>query len=553
MKRAVQVLNMIVLILLFFRGENLKAQEKDLTCFCVNSWEILKLDGKTSFHSDLPTFSSPSEINTLSWKPYNRGNIFLRRSIDYWSSDQSEYWMRHRIPHLSAKQFALGFYDTPQLRSIYMGSNKIWTNSKNVTGGIQYKKPKIISLPYSIEKEKYIYAHYTISNPLSAREYPQTMRFGSLEGMINKLLTLNILTFLIALVCIAAGITFFIFFLLNKDQQVLFYLFVFFFSFGAQLLTSYLILSFWWPILSIYLLCFYYVFPIGIIGFYGKFYDVRYKEILNFLIGFHIFYALIAVVLVASDPSWHRLLLAYIQVFWSIDIIFLLFAVSSAIHSEHKNSKLILAGILSPLAMGALSNIQDFWPTSLPALPYLAISMILFLAAIITMLYNSYRKSTELIIGYGKELEKKNIELNQLDQLKDEFLAKTSHELRTPLHGIIGIADSLIDKTAIPQKKLWERAEIIIQNARRLNRLINDILDSASLKAQNLKLKKSPNSLYRTVIAVFDIINPIADQKSIQLINTVSEDLPPIDADEERLEQILLNLFGNALKYTEQG
>ncbi|MCP4298177.1 MAG: response regulator [Proteobacteria bacterium] len=553
MKSAIQILKTVTLILLFMGGGDIKAQKKDLTCFCVNSWEVLTSKKQTDFTSNLPEEIRPAKINELAWEPYNRGNPFFRRSLDYWSVDQNDYWMRHKIPPLTANQFALGFYETPQLRSLYMGSTKIWTNINPASGNIYDLEPKIISLPSDIEKEKYIYAHYNIADSKSARKYPETMRFGSLEGMVDKLLTLNILIFLIALICIAAGVTFIVLFALNREQKVLFYLFILSFSFGLQLLTSYLILSFWWPILSVYLLCFYYVFPIGIIGFYQNFYATEAKKVLDFLMGFHVIYALIAVILVSSDPSWHRLLLAYMQVFWSLDIICLAVVIFPIVYRKPKQSNIVSAGLISPLVMGGLSVIQDFWPASLPAFPYLEISMMFFLTAIIAMLYKTFRESKELIVGYGRELEKKNLELNQLDQLKDEFLAKTSHELRTPLHGIIGIADSLNDNEAISQKHLRSRAEIIINNARRLNRLINDILDSASLKAQRLSLKRSPISFHRTVSAVFELISPIADQKALSLINNASVDLPPVDADEERLQQILLNLLGNALRFTEHG
>jgi PAS domain S-box-containing protein len=150
--------------------------------------------------------------------------------------------------------------------------------------------------------------------------------------------------------------------------------------------------------------------------------------------------------------------------------------------------------------------------------------------------------------------EFKNKKLQQLDKLKDEFLANTSHELRTPLNGIIGIAESLIDG-ATGELPETTRANLlmIMMSGKRLATLVNDILDFSKLKHQQLELQLKPVGLREIVDVVVTLSQPLVLNKPVQLINAISPDLPLAQADENRLQQILHNLLGNAIKFTENG
>jgi len=162
-----------------------------------------------------------------------------------------------------------------------------------------------------------------------------------------------------------------------------------------------------------------------------------------------------------------------------------------------------------------------------------------------------------LFIAQQKKLRKAreiNERLQQADKLKDEFLANTSHELRTPLNGIIGIADSLIDGvTGELSDKTNANLQLIVTSGKRLSSLINDILDFSKLKHQQLELQIQSIGLREQVDLVLTISQSMLAKKSIKLINNIDLDLPPVLADENRLQQILYNLVGNAIKFTEQG
>ncbi len=151
-------------------------------------------------------------------------------------------------------------------------------------------------------------------------------------------------------------------------------------------------------------------------------------------------------------------------------------------------------------------------------------------------------------------LEEQNRELQRLDKLKDEFLANTSHELRTPLNGIIGIAESLIDgATGELGKTTKANLSMIVGSGKRLSSLVNDILDFSKLRRQTFDLKVEPVDIQKTVDIVLALSQPLVAKKEVQLINAITPDLPPTQADENRLQQIFYNLVGNALKFTERG
>lgn len=154
----------------------------------------------------------------------------------------------------------------------------------------------------------------------------------------------------------------------------------------------------------------------------------------------------------------------------------------------------------------------------------------------------------------AQELAGKNRELKELDRLKDEFLANTSHELRTPLNGIIGLAESLIDGAAGPLSfKVKDNLHMIMSSGRRLAHLVNDILDFSKLKSKELLLQRRPMHMRGLTDVVMAICKPLIGNKQLELINEIIIDTPWVDADENRIQQIMYNLIGNAIKFTDQG
>lgn len=153
------------------------------------------------------------------------------------------------------------------------------------------------------------------------------------------------------------------------------------------------------------------------------------------------------------------------------------------------------------------------------------------------------------------QIEKQRVEeLEKVNRLKDEFLANTSHELRTPLNGIIGLTESLKDGVAGSlNPQVVENLELIANSGKRLSHLVNDILDFSKLKNKDISLTLQPVDVHSIADVVLKLSQPLIADKKLKLINSIPSPTPLIWADENRLQQILYNLIGNAIKFTEKG
>ncbi len=150
-----------------------------------------------------------------------------------------------------------------------------------------------------------------------------------------------------------------------------------------------------------------------------------------------------------------------------------------------------------------------------------------------------------------EEAKSREEALKRVDKLKDEFLANTSHELRTPLNGIIGLSESLFDK--LNNTDMKEDLSMIISSGKRLASLVNDVLDFSKLKNYDIALQRKPIDIKSLTDIVLRINALLISGKNVSLINSIPSDLRAIDGDENRLQQIMNNLIGNAIKFTEKG
>ncbi|MCL2933535.1 MAG: ATP-binding protein [Trichodesmium sp. MAG_R03] len=172
----------------------------------------------------------------------------------------------------------------------------------------------------------------------------------------------------------------------------------------------------------------------------------------------------------------------------------------------------------------------------------------------LVILAESFNKMTKQLAESLNNLERKNQELQQLDKLKDEFLANTSHELRTPLNGIIGIADSMRDGATGPVSELQKKnLSMIVGSGDRLANLVNNILDFSKLRHRSIKLQMGSVGMREVTEIILAFSRIMLGGKDLQLINAIPSDFPPVEADENRIQQILHNLVGNAIKFTDSG
>lgn len=145
--------------------------------------------------------------------------------------------------------------------------------------------------------------------------------------------------------------------------------------------------------------------------------------------------------------------------------------------------------------------------------------------------------------------------IKEVDRMKDEFISIASHELRTPLASIKGYASLLIegDYGKVSSKRMLEGLDRIMASTKRLEDLVEDLLDISRIEQGRFSVEMGPVDARPIVEEAVSQLSITARQKGLKLSYEKAEGLPPIAADPQRLRQVLVNLIGNAIKYTETG
>ena len=138
----------------------------------------------------------------------------------------------------------------------------------------------------------------------------------------------------------------------------------------------------------------------------------------------------------------------------------------------------------------------------------------------------------------------------KLEDLRREFLGDVSHELRTPLTYLQGYTEALLDNIVKNEEERSRYLNIILEETLRLRRLVDELLDLSHIEAGHLDIKKNSISIESIVEKVSKKVHPLCDSKKIELEIDIQGDIPLIVADEDRIEQVLINLVDNAVRYS---
>jgi signal transduction histidine kinase len=153
-----------------------------------------------------------------------------------------------------------------------------------------------------------------------------------------------------------------------------------------------------------------------------------------------------------------------------------------------------------------------------------------------------------------EEIQEKSRQVEEASKHKSQFLANMSHELRTPLNAILGYTELVLDGIyGEAPDKMRNVLERIQTNGKHLLGLINDVLDLSKIEAGQLVLTLNDYSIKDMMQGVYVAVEPLAGNKKLNFKLEVPSDLPPARGDERRLSQVLLNLVGNAIKFTDTG
>jgi signal transduction histidine kinase len=169
-------------------------------------------------------------------------------------------------------------------------------------------------------------------------------------------------------------------------------------------------------------------------------------------------------------------------------------------------------------------------------------------------LNDAYTSLERKVAERTQELTVANDKLAEASKLKSRFLANVNHGLRTPLSSIIGYARLLrreTEKQISPMQR--ENLEDLLRNAERLLGLIDSLLDFARIESGKMEIKTQPVKLEALVQEVTAIVEPTLSTNSVRIVRDISPDIVPLNTDREKLREVILNLLGNAVKFTDRG
>ncbi|PJZ28497.1 hybrid sensor histidine kinase/response regulator [Leptospira kmetyi] len=268
--------------------------------------------------------------------------------------------------------------------------------------------------------------------------------------------------------------------------------------------------------------------------------------------GFVFGFSVLSLIVVATELSFYSRTLPVFSLLVFTECIYIVYVLIRAISNQRIGAwiGLMICILLFMIVTNDLLYANMIINTSY----FISYGISLFFIAQAFIISKQFAISYYLSQKLSSDLQRSNDRLISLDKLKDEFLATTSHELRTPLQGIIGIADSLKRGAGGELSSFMEsQLRMIVSSGQRLANLVNDIQDFSKLKHSDLNLRRIPVDIKQAADFTLELNRVNVDASKLVLLNEIENDFPPLLADEDRLQQILQNLIGNAIKFTETG
>lgn len=518
-----------------------------------------------AYLGELPIVDNQLQDRETDWKPY-----LQIVSTEQGQSNMSEFWVRVRIPNsvTSLRDAQLNIQDTKAFE-VFVDRVKI----ASINADLQMTKTKSIfiwnQVPLPDDAAGKWLQIRVIPYGTSGMGMYLPMRIVDAEDNLIELIRIDTMKWaLIACFLFLSVVSLSVFVMYRDVLYAYFSLLNFTCGFACLALTYTLqIYGDWSHITYYYSVC----IPVGMVAVVGIFERLTDASLHNrFRISRYLLtlFALACMVIAYVQEPWVSRFIHIYFVVLAVIIPFLAIPVMRIYHKQRDGEAAWLVMGIGAITLGlGLNYAAYFFPRfgkfAHDKAPYYYIYWIenigifgvfLFVLSLGMVFITRLRSVFVQNQIISARLQTQNSRLQELDRLKDDFLANTSHELRTPLQGIIGLTESLLDGIAGDlHPKVQTNLELVVTSGKRLSRLIHDLLDLSKLNHQDIALDQVSLPLPDTVSLVLAAFEPQAAVKGIQLLKGFPADLPLVRADANRLQQILYNLIGNAVKFTDSG
>ena len=491
---------------------------------------------------------SPHATKGIKWNPVsslNNVNAPVETSV------APLITFKTKLPQVSCSTCVIFINHYVRAYDLYLGNERIYrSNVGNQLMNLTMGKPALtVQLPAHSENQELL-----IVTNLYNRSFPiyDPIYFGEEKEILNQLWANDESKLMIgALILLIGIISFMLFVSLNRDYAFLF-LGLCALDIGTYMICSADIVIFFsnHPVLwdyTEYILI--YIMPVLAWLYFRRF--VKENKLVDwliigsttvFMINAIIFQFLGKPMIDWADDHRYIFMMTIVLVFWRL--------IKSA-NKDNRDARFILLSFMITCGMTLIKLVVDIFVTdSGNLIPYCGG---FFMLSQLFVLTNRFRRLNEELTLRGDNLEQMNEKLRQMDQIKDSIMANTSHELRTPLHGMIGLAESLLETSEDLSTQLKNPLKMIVSSGRRLQKLIEDILDFNHIRQNKLNLNLQSIALKPAVDEVIQLTKHILANKPVNISNQISEDILNVYADENRLHQMLHHLIGNAMKFTNNG
>lgn len=538
----------------------------DLSKIDLNNNNPIKLDGQWEFYWD--RLLQPEDFKN--GQPPMTGYINVPQSWNGYAADGKKldgygcatYRLRVRVQN-GTDMYGLRVLPMGTAYSLWVNGKLVSSNGKVGSNDKESEAEYLTREVFFTSQEPYIEIVLQISNFQHQKGgFWYSLEIGSAQQIENSaLFKLWFNMFLIGALFII-GLYHLGFYIFRRKERSALYFALFCLDVAVRSLTfnEYILTRFinglnWQLVIKTEYLSLYMILPISFTFFHTLFQDEFPRKIVK---GVQIFaFAFSAFVLVTPASVFSYTVDIYLYCMIAC-MIYILYALLKAAFRKKEWARVVLAGYAFLLVAGSNDIFAKF--TSVSTGLYFPMGLLIFTfsqSLILSRLYSKAFSTVETLsanlLSYSKELEEKNILLEKADRIKDDFLANTTHELKTPLHGIIGISQSLLEGSEALSKRNAENLNLIMTSARRLANLVDDILDFSKMKYQDIQLNIKPVNMWQLTEMVTALLKPLINIKQLVILNKIDPKIPLISADEDKVRQIMQNIIGNAIKFTDAG